>query len=46
MINIDVDFDNLERVVHISDVHIRLFKRHKEYRSAFKRLYRQLKQEE
>jgi len=38
-----VSFDKLERVVHLADVHIRLFKRHDEYRKAFKQLYSQLK---
>ena len=29
---IDVNFDKLNRVVHLADIHIRLFKRHAEYK--------------
>lgn len=36
---IPVNFDKLKHVVHISDVHIRLFRRHEEYEQAFKKLY-------
>jgi len=41
--SINVPFDKLEKIIHISDVHIRLFKRHKEYRHAFDNLYNDLK---
>ena len=40
---IDVKFDKLNRVVHLADIHIRLFQRHAEYKKSFKKLYRQLK---
>jgi len=30
---------NISKIFHISDVHIRLYKRHKEYDQVFKRLY-------
>ena len=40
---IDVKFDKLNRVVHLADVHIRLFQRHAEYKKSFKKLYGQLK---
>ena len=41
---IDVNFDKLNRVVHLADIHIRLFKRHAEYKRSFRKLYRELKQ--
>ncbi|SVC62092.1 uncharacterized protein METZ01_LOCUS314946, partial [marine metagenome] len=40
---IDVKFDKLNRVVHLADIHIRLFQRHAEYKKSFKKLYKQLK---
>lgn len=40
---ISVPFDELKHVVHISDVHIRLFQRHREYRESFRRLYSDIK---
>ena len=36
---INVSFNKLQHVVHIADVHIRLFRRHEEYEMAFDRLY-------
>ena len=36
---IPVSFNTLKSIVHIADVHIRLFRRHEEYESAFERLY-------
>ena len=39
---INVPFDVLDEVEHFADVHIRLFKRHEEYRSVFSRLYEKL----
>ena len=38
-----VGFDKLEKVVHIADIHIRLFQRHGEYRAVFDKLYKELK---
>ena len=38
-----VNFDKLETVVHMADIHIRLFQRHTEYKSVFKKLYKDLK---
>jgi DNA repair exonuclease SbcCD nuclease subunit len=38
-----VGFDKLEKVVHMADIHIRLFQRHGEYRDAFDKLYKELK---
>ena len=36
---INVPFEKLRHIVHIADVHIRLFRRHEEYETAFERLY-------
>jgi DNA repair exonuclease SbcCD ATPase subunit len=36
---IDVRFTELKKIIQISDLHIRLFKRHVEYREAFATLY-------
>ena len=38
-----LDIQNVKRVIHISDIHIRLVKRHKEYREAFETLYQQIR---
>ena len=40
--HIDVPFDKLKKVIHISDIHIRLLKRHGEYREVFDTLYSQV----
>lgn len=39
MIKIDVGFDKLEKVLHVADIHIRNYQRHKEYKEVFKKLY-------
>ena len=39
---ITVPFSKLKKVIHVSDVHIRLFKRHREYREVFEELYSQV----
>jgi DNA repair exonuclease SbcCD ATPase subunit/DNA repair exonuclease SbcCD nuclease subunit len=36
---INVPFTKLQHVVHLADIHIRLFRRHDEYEQAFERLY-------
>ena len=36
---IPVHFDKLKSIVHVADIHIRLFRRHEEYEAAFKTLY-------
>jgi DNA repair exonuclease SbcCD ATPase subunit/DNA repair exonuclease SbcCD nuclease subunit len=36
---IPVQFNKLQHVVHLADIHIRLFRRHDEYETAFERLY-------
>ncbi len=38
-----VDFDSVEKILHIADVHIRNYKRHKEYRQVFRKLYKEAK---
>jgi DNA repair exonuclease SbcCD ATPase subunit/DNA repair exonuclease SbcCD nuclease subunit len=40
---IPVKFNRLSKIIQIADIHIRLFKRHKEYRAAFENLYDNLK---
>ena len=37
---INVGFDKLEKILHIADIHIRNYQRHKEYRHVFRRLYK------
>jgi DNA repair exonuclease SbcCD ATPase subunit len=39
--NINVDFDKVEKILHIADIHIRNYKRHKEYRQVFRKLYKE-----
>ena len=39
---IDVGFDKLEKVLHIADIHIRNYQRHKEYRKVFRQLYKEV----
>ena len=39
MHNIDIGLDNIDKIYHIADVHVRNVKRHKEYNLVFKRLY-------
>jgi DNA repair exonuclease SbcCD ATPase subunit/predicted MPP superfamily phosphohydrolase len=36
---IPVNFEKLQSVVHIADVHVRLFRRHEEYEDVFEKLY-------
>ncbi len=40
---IKVPFKKLERIAHLADVHIRLYKRHDEYKECFTKLYDQIK---
>ena len=39
---LDIGLDKIEYVVHVSDIHIRLTKRHEEYREAFAKLYKEI----
>jgi DNA repair exonuclease SbcCD ATPase subunit/DNA repair exonuclease SbcCD nuclease subunit len=41
---IDVPFQVLRRIDHVADVHIRLFKRHDEYRAALANFYKYLRE--
>jgi DNA repair exonuclease SbcCD ATPase subunit/DNA repair exonuclease SbcCD nuclease subunit len=36
--------NKLRRIIHLADIHVRLFKRHEEYRECFKTLYHDLEQ--
>jgi DNA repair exonuclease SbcCD ATPase subunit/predicted MPP superfamily phosphohydrolase len=36
---INVPFEKIKTIVHLADIHIRLFRRHEEYETAFNRLY-------
>ena len=36
---IEVGFDSVEKILHIADIHIRNYTRHKEYRIVFEKLY-------
>lgn len=40
---LDIPIEQITNVIHISDVHIRQLKRHKEYRQVFERLYEEVK---
>ena len=40
---INVPFEKLRHIVHIADVHIRLFRRHEEYELAFEKLYNDIR---
>ena len=44
--NILVPFEQLQSIVHIADIHIRLFRRHDEYVQAFDRLYADIREKE
>ena len=37
---INVGFDKLDKILHIADIHIRNYQRHKEYRHVFRKLYK------
>jgi DNA repair exonuclease SbcCD ATPase subunit len=39
---LDIGLSKIDYVVHISDIHIRLTKRHEEYREAFEKLYAEI----
>ena len=38
--NISVEFDTLDTILHVADIHIRNYQRHTEYRAVFKELYK------
>ena len=37
---VNLEFDKVEKVLHVADVHIRNYKRHKEYKQVFRKLYK------
>tara|TARA_R110000782_G_scaffold34607_8_gene82654 strand:+ start:7595 stop:10735 length:3141 start_codon:yes stop_codon:yes gene_type:complete len=41
---IDIGLERVEKILHVADIHIRNFKRHKEYRQVFRKLYKDAKQ--
>jgi DNA repair exonuclease SbcCD nuclease subunit len=42
MQELPIDIDEVDQLFHISDIHIRNFKRHKEYNQIFQRLYEEI----
>ena len=36
---IEVDFNSVDKILHVADIHIRNYTRHKEYRIVFEKLY-------
>ncbi len=38
---IDVGFNSTEKILHVADIHIRNYKRHKEYKQVFRKLYKE-----
>ena len=41
---IDVGIDKIDKIYHVSDIHIRTLKRHKEYRDVFQNMFDYIKQ--
>ena len=41
--HIDIGFKTVEKILHVADVHIRNYKRHKEYKQVFRKLYKEAK---
>ena len=39
---INVHFESIDKILHVADIHIRNYKRHKEYREVFNQLYAQV----
>ena len=39
---IKLPIEKVDRIYHLSDIHIRNVKRHKEYRSVFKKVYKEI----
>ena len=42
MTKIDIGLKKVKTIFHISDVHIRTIKRHKEYREVFSKVYKEI----
>ena len=36
---VDIGFNNIDKILHVADIHIRNYTRHKEYRKVFNDLY-------
>ena len=43
MIELQIGLDKIDRIYHISDIHLRNFKRHQEYREVFQRVIEYIK---
>ena len=43
MQHVKIGFDKIDKILHIADIHIRNYQRHKEYKSIFKELYKAAK---
>ena len=41
---IDIGFKKVDKILHVADIHIRNYQRHKEYREVFKHLYKAAKE--
>jgi len=41
----DVNIENIDKVYHVADIHIRNLKRHREYRAQFEKLYDEIKKD-
>ncbi len=39
---IDVGFEKIDKILHVADIHIRNYQRHKEYRRVFRQLYKEV----
>ncbi len=42
---INVGFSKLKTIFHVSDIHVRLLQRHKEYQVVFEKLYKEIKKQ-
>ena len=42
--HVNLDFNTVEKILHVADVHIRNYNRHKEYRQVFRKLYKAAKE--
>ena len=42
MQHVKVEFESVDKILHIADIHIRNYQRHKEYRKVFRRLYKEV----
>ena len=40
--DIKVEFEKVDKILHIADIHIRNYQRHKEYRRVFRQLYKEV----